>query len=107
MAELHAGVPDRVPDALGDLGGRPFELVDQQQVEIRPGAEIAPSVATDGGEGEAGDITDLVDDGAEPAVDLGGVRLRQRRADQRAVGHDAGGGGNRLHRTLGVRRIMR
>ena len=106
MPELHPGVPDRIPDALGDLGRRPFELVDQEQIEIRTRAQVATAVATHRRQREARNIADIIDDRTEPGIDFCGVRGRQRRPDQRTVGHDAGGSGNRLHRTSGARRIM-
>ena len=53
VAELHAGVPDRIPDRRGqrfDL--RPhllgLEVVDEQEIEIAVRSQLAPSVPADG-----------------------------------------------------------
>ena len=73
MPKLHSGVPNRIPDALGDLGRRPFKLVDQQQVEIRTGTQITTAVTTHRRQRETWNIADIVDDRPEPGIDLCGV----------------------------------
>ena len=48
VAQLQALVPDRIPQPAGHVGDIGAALVEKQQVQVALGAELGPSVATDG-----------------------------------------------------------
>jgi len=60
VVEVEAEVPDGVPEAVGD-GGDGFgvaAVVEQEEVEVAAGGEFAASVAADGDQGEAFQVSD-------------------------------------------------
>ena len=52
VVEVHALVPHRVPDGVGDLPDVPVPGVDEHDVEVTEGAQGAPAVPPDGDEGQ-------------------------------------------------------
>ncbi len=88
VAELQPGVPDRVPEAVGQLADVGPAAVQQQHVDVRLERQLAPAVAAHGHQGDAPGLSAL--DGhreqlVQPAVDLAGPHLAQIAADQRVV----------------------
>ena len=103
VVEVHALVPDRVPDGVGDRPDVPVAVVDEHHIEVAVGAQRAPAVAADGDQGQ---VPLVVAGGpfgqaGEPGIGLGGVaaaeflaleprfrasrRLRRSRSDASAA----------------------
>jgi hypothetical protein len=74
VTELQALVPERVPDALGDLADVGAAPVHQQQIDVALGRELGAPIAPDRHQGEAVD-----------PPDLGGEQLAEPRVHQVAV----------------------
>lgn len=72
VAQLHPGVPDRVPDgrAEGVAGRLP---TDQQEIEVAVGRQRGPSVPAQRDQGHTGRDLERPDDLAQPGVDRGRV----------------------------------
>ena len=102
VTELHAGVPDRIPDLLGDLGHMSRPAVDQQEVEVGSHAQVASAISPHRGQRHAPHLSDATDHRLQPCVDLGRVGARQRGADQRGVGQNRRRGRNGVHATPSV-----
>jgi hypothetical protein len=91
VAQLHAGVPHRVPEPVGHGGHAvPAGLVEEPQVEVAARRQLAPAVAANGHEGETavrspGGLREAL---GQPAVGHGGQRPAQRPPPQRGVGDD-------------------
>ncbi len=74
MSELHAGVPDRIPDGRGQrLDLRPhlpgLEVVDEQEVEIAERSQLAPAVSADGEQRDPPPVGPVVGHGPIEDVD--------------------------------------
>ncbi len=52
-SRLQAGVPDRVPDGIGERLDPAPAVVDQEQVEVAAGRQLAAPVSADGQQGHA------------------------------------------------------
>ena len=89
-----AGVPDRVPVAVGQLADVVAAPVQQQHVDVGLQRQLAPPVAAHGHQRHAlrvGALDGDLDQLGQPAVDLGGPGVAQRAPDQRVVGGELGG----------------
>ena len=75
VVEVHALVPDGVPDPVGDGLDVPVAGVDEDDVQIAVGAQRLPPVAADGQEGQValGVLGCLVRQLGEPGVGFGGI----------------------------------
>jgi hypothetical protein len=73
MVEAHPLVPHRVPDGVGDGTDVPASLMDEDDVEVGAGPELAAAVATHSHQSEPVEISlgGMVEESGQPAV--GGV----------------------------------
>jgi hypothetical protein len=89
VVEPDAAVPDGVPDPIGHLGDVASPLVEQHDVEVASGAQLAATVPADGNEREtlAVSLHHPVEHSRHPAVHLSGVARRHRLRRERAGEH--------------------
>jgi hypothetical protein len=90
MIQVHALVPDRIPDGVGDRLDVAVTTVDQDHIEVAVGAQRAPAISSDGQEGQ---VAVGLPDGpcrhtGEPFVGLGGVGPAERVALEVGVGQE-------------------
>ena len=81
VAELQTGVPDRVPELLGDADGVDRRADQEQQVEVGLRAELTSALATESDEGDVLVGDRLVEQLDQPALDqvaVGADRSRGR-----------------------------
>ena len=88
MIEVHALVPDRVPDAVGDRLDVPVAVVDEDHVEVAVGAQRAAPVAAHGDQGQVPLVVPGRPFGqaGEPGVGLGGVAPAELLAPEARLG---------------------
>jgi hypothetical protein len=100
VAELHALVPDRVPEPVGQGADVGPPGVEEQHVDVGLEAQLRPPVAADGDEGHVPAPVALPHRGEElgqPGVDEVAVGPAQIPPDERGVLGQRGAGGRQLH----------
>jgi hypothetical protein len=88
VPELEAGVPHRVPDALGGGADVDAGLVQEEHVDVAAGRQLAPAVAPDGQEGHAGGAAGVGEQLGHPRVGDVAQLAAQRHAGPGGVGDD-------------------
>ena len=91
VVEVHALVPHRVPDAVGDLADVPVAVVDEHHIEVAVGAQRAPPVPAHGDEGQVPLIVacDPLGQAREPGIRLGSVAPAEFLAPQSGLRQQA------------------
>ena len=88
VVEVHALVPHRVPDGVGDGLDVPVAVVDEDHIEVAVGAQGAPPVPAHGQEGQVPGVLSgrLVGQPGEPGVRLGSVAAAEFHSHQAGLG---------------------
>src|SRR5690606_16651079 len=87
VVEADGGVPDGVPDAVGDPADVGPAGVEQDEIEVAARGELAPPQAADGDQGDVLSVAGRAEEVPQPAVDVRGPLLAGRRVRARLVPH--------------------